>query len=62
MKKRNCKCSCGNEVTKVEMQRVQRILSKLDEDDIEEISPGDCFRQGNLICCRVDGRTICIEE
>jgi hypothetical protein len=64
MKKRKCKCSCENEVTRVEMQRIQRILrklSKLDEDDIEEILPDDCFMRGDLICCRVDGRIICIE-
>ncbi|TWD92269.1 hypothetical protein FB550_12081 [Neobacillus bataviensis] len=64
MKKRKCKCSCENELTRVEMQRIQQILrklSKLDEDDIEEILPDDCFMLGDLICCRVDGRIICIE-
>jgi hypothetical protein len=65
MEKRKCKCPCENEVTRIEMIRIQRILrklSKLDEDDIEEILPDDCFTQGDFICCRVDGRIICIEK
>ena len=43
------------------MQRILRKLSKLDEDDIEEILLDDCFMRGDLFCCRVDGRIICIE-
>jgi len=67
MNKRKCKCSCVNELTKEELKRIQSIqrilkkLSKLDEDDIEELLPNDCFMFGDVFCCRVDGRIICIE-
>ncbi|PGM56760.1 hypothetical protein [Bacillus sp. AFS053548] len=64
MKKRKCNCSCGNKVTKVDIQRMQEILNKLrklDEDDIENLEPTDCFEFRGVFCCRVDGRIICIE-
>jgi len=61
MKKQKCNCSCKKELTKSELQRLIRKLKKLDEDEIEEILLEDCFMFGDVFCCRVDGRIICIE-
>jgi hypothetical protein len=48
-------------VARAEMQRILNKLSKLDEEEMEELLSDDCFMIGDLFCCRVDGRIICIE-